>query len=207
MIETIIIVSHLAYSELPKWRNVNASTIRDCWQYDSRASRYGIRRTLMFMSAGHCLFWTHLQRTCFEDSELEALLAEDSCQTQEKLAESLRVTQLAISKRLQWMRMIQKQENCVPYELKPRYVEWRFFPSEKLLQRQSWKEFMENARTCIHVDGQTVYSRCQGYKLCIWWDQFDVVYYELLKPSETITGNRYRTQLMRFSRALKEKRP
>lgn len=42
--------------------------------------------------------------------------------------------------------------------------------------------------------------------LCIWWDQLGVVYYELLKPSETITGALYRTQLMRLSRALKEKR-
>ena len=32
----------------------------------------------------------------FEDSELEALLAEDPCQTWEKLAESLEVTQHAI---------------------------------------------------------------------------------------------------------------
>ena len=44
-------------------------------------------------------------------------------------------------------------------------------------------------------------------RLCIWWDQLDVVYYELLKPTETITGDRYRTQLMRLSRALKDKRP
>ena len=43
--------------------------------------------------------------------------------------------------------------------------------------------------------------------LCIWWDQLGVVYYELLKPNETITGDRYRLQLMRLSRALKEKRP
>ena len=43
--------------------------------------------------------------------------------------------------------------------------------------------------------------------LCIWWDQVDVIYYELLKPNETITGKRYRTQLMRLSRALHEKRP
>ena len=42
--------------------------------------------------------------------------------------------------------------------------------------------------------------------LCIWWDQLGV-YYELLKPTETITGDRYRTQLMRLSRALKDKRP
>ena len=45
----------------------------------------------------------------FEDSELEALLAEDSCQTQEKLAESLGVTQKAISKCLKAVEMIQKQ--------------------------------------------------------------------------------------------------
>ena len=41
--------------------------------------------------------------------------------------------------------------------------------------------------------------------LYIWWDQLGVVYYELLKPTETITGDR--TQLMRLSRALKDKRP
>ena len=34
----------------------------------------------------------------------------------------------------------------------------------------------------------------------------DVIYYELLKPNETITGGRSRTQLMRLSRALREKR-
>ena len=40
----------------------------------------------------------------FEDEELEALLDKDYCQTQEELAESLRVTQAAISK-------VQKQPN------------------------------------------------------------------------------------------------
>ena len=43
--------------------------------------------------------------------------------------------------------------------------------------------------------------------LCIWWDQLDVVYYELLKWSETITEDRYQTKLMRLRQALKEKRP
>ena len=36
----------------------------------------------------------------FEDEELEALLDEDCCQTQEEIAESLGVTQADISKRL-----------------------------------------------------------------------------------------------------------
>ena len=39
--------------------------------------------------------------------------------------------------------------------------------------------------------------------LCIWWDQRSV---RFLKPNETTTGAVYRTQLMGFSRALKEKR-
>ncbi|UYV60657.1 hypothetical protein LAZ67_1001770 [Cordylochernes scorpioides] len=43
--------------------------------------------------------------------------------------------------------------------------------------------------------------------LCIWWDQLGVIYYELLQPNETITGERYQQQLMRLSRALKIKRP
>ena len=62
----------------------------------------------------------------FEDEELEALLDEDCCQTQEKLAESLGVTQAAISKRLKAAGYIRKQGNWVQHELKPRDVERRF---------------------------------------------------------------------------------
>ena len=58
----------------------------------------------------------------FEDEELEALLDEDCCQTQEELAESLRVTQTDFLKRLK----VEKQGNWVPHELKPRDVERRF---------------------------------------------------------------------------------
>ena len=42
--------------------------------------------------------------------------------------------------------------------------------------------------------------------LCIWWDQLDVVYYELLKPTETITRDRYWLQLIHLGRALKKKK-
>jgi len=73
--------------------------------------------------------------------ELEALLEEDQNQTQEELAESLGVTQQAVSIRLRAMGMIQKQGNWVPYELKPRDVERRFFTCEQLIQRQQRKGF------------------------------------------------------------------
>ena len=53
----------------------------------------------------------------FEDAELEALLDQNSCQTQEKLAETLGVTQKAISNRLKSMGMVQKQGYWVLHEL------------------------------------------------------------------------------------------
>ncbi|UYV78794.1 hypothetical protein LAZ67_16002798 [Cordylochernes scorpioides] len=71
----------------------------------------------------------------FEDDELEALLDDDSSQTQEELAETLGVTQQAISNRLKVMGMVQKQGNWVPYELKPGNIEHRICTCELLLKR------------------------------------------------------------------------
>ena len=83
----------------------------------------------------------------------------------------------------------------------------RFFSCEKWIhydnpmRRKSWDKpghaSTSSAKTNIH-----------GFNLfiCIWWDQLCVVYYELLKSNETITGNRYRLQLMSLTQALKENR-
>lgn len=53
----------------------------------------------------------------FEDSELEALLDNDPCQTQQELADSLAVTHQAISHRLKALGMVQEQGNWVPYDI------------------------------------------------------------------------------------------
>ena len=92
----------------------------------------------------------------FENAELEALLDQNSCQTQEKLVETLGVTQQAISNRLKGMGMVQKQRYWVPHELKPRGVERRFYTCEQLLQRQNQKGFLHRIVTgdgkCIHYN-------------------------------------------------------
>ena len=127
------------------------------------------------------------------------------------------VSQAAISKRLKAAGYIQKQGNWVPYEFKPRDVETWFCMSEMLLERHIKKIFLHRIVTgdkkWIHYDnpkrkksyvkpGQPAKSTAKpnihGAKvmLCIWWDQKGVLYYELLKPSETINGGRFRTQLI-----------
>ena len=149
----------------------------------------------------------------FEDQELATLLDEDSCQTQEELAEALGVDRTTISKRLKAMGMIQKQGNWVPYELKLRDVERRFFTCEQLLHRHKRKGFLHRIVTGDekwirydnpkrrkswglpgHASSSTAKPNIHGAKLmlCIWWDQLGVVYYELLKTNERITGEVYR---------------
>ena len=43
--------------------------------------------------------------------------------------------------------------------------------------------------------------------LSIWWDQKGILYYELLKPGETVTGERYKEQLIKLNREITIKRP
>ena len=38
--------------------------------------------------------------------------------------------------------------------------------------------------------------------LCVWWDQCGVVYFELLKPDETVNTDRYRQQIINSNHAL-----
>ncbi|GFV38810.1 mariner Mos1 transposase [Trichonephila clavipes] len=42
--------------------------------------------------------------------------------------------------------------------------------------------------------------------LCIFWDQEGPIYYELLKPGETVNTDRYKIQLLNLNDAILEKR-
>ena len=125
--------------------------------------------------------------------------------------------------------MIQKQENWVLYELKPRDVERRFCTCKQLIQRHQRKGFLHWIVFCIGLEMRSGYStatsrrkntmlspvnRChrpqhqhhghiirRSCSVSVWWDQKGLVYYELLKPGDSITGDRYRLQLIRLSRA------
>jgi histone-lysine N-methyltransferase SETMAR len=79
---------------------------------------------------------------------------------------------------------------------------------------EKWVYYDNPKREAAYVDpGQLAPSQpkrdihCQKVMLCIWWDEKGVVYYELLKPGETVTGDRYRMQLIKMEHALKKKRP
>ena len=120
------------------------------------------------------------------------------------------------------------------YELKSRDIERRFFTCEQLIQRQQRKGFLHQIVTedekWIFYDnpkkkkyyakpGQslppTSTSTFTAEQHCVWTFEDHALYlvgpkgsclpyYELLKPGDSITGDRYRLQLIRLSLALQE---
>lgn len=163
-----------------------------------------------------------------ENDDLQALLDEDSAQTQRELSDKLGITQQAVSKRLYAMGKIQKEGKWVPHELTEDHCERRSSICLALLSRQRKKSFLwqivtgdekwvyyDNPKRKKHWvnSGQSISSTPQsnihGKKLllCIWWDEKGVLYYELLKPGQTITSESYCQQLNRLKKVLDEKRP
>lgn len=135
------------------------------------------------------------------------------------------MTQQTIPERLKAIRMIEEEGIWVRYEAKPRDVDRRLCIYEYFLKRRKWKRVL--LRTVI-VDEKEVHNdslrrkKSRGYHslastsmfkpithgpksmVCIWWEQLDNMYYQLLKPGQTVTGEQYRTQIMCLSQAFKD---
>jgi histone-lysine N-methyltransferase SETMAR len=134
-----------------------------------------------------------------EEEESAALLEQDSCQTQEKLAESVRLEQTTVSKSLKDMGMIQVMLHWVPLELKERDVERRKIFCEYLHERQKRKGYLHRIVTgdekWVHYENSKRKkawvtpsepgpsqpkrdSHCAKVMLCVFWDMKSMVYYE-----------------------------
>lgn len=73
---------------------------------------------------------------------------------------------------------------------------WIYYDNPK--RRKSWVGSGQPSTSKRNIHGSKVL-------LSIWWDMKGVVYYELLKPNQTVTAERYQ-QLIDLNRALKQKR-
>lgn len=164
----------------------------------------------------------------YDIDELEQLLAENSAQTQEELAEQLGVTQQNISKRLLELGKIQKEGKWVPHELSQRDMDARLDICLTNYNRQQRKSFLwkivaggekwifyKNAKrkkSWIDPDQPSTTQPNQSrfnakVMLSIFWDWKGVLHYELLKAKETLNASHFSAQLRCLSDAIEEKRP
>jgi len=63
---------------------------------------------------------------------------------------------------------------------------------------------MGNSRRTIDIDCKAKSLWTEECSVC--WDQKGVIYYELLKPGETVNTKRYRQQMINLNQALCENR-
>nr|CDS30333.1 histone lysine N methyltransferase SETMAR [Hymenolepis microstoma] len=116
-----------------------------------------------------------------EDAELEAILNEDLCQTQEELAEPLDINERVISKRLEQLEICWKGKRerdfyiVLLLDTKNRYITIAPSGAEK-----------HGARPMVILLRQHLGRISMAQKSC--FADGDVIYYELLKPSEIITN-------------------
>lgn len=163
----------------------------------------------------------------FEDEELKALLDDNPAQSLRELAQQLGVDKSTVSRRLHAIGKIQKEGKWLPHRLTDSAIANRLNICISLLAKQRKKSFLwrivtgdekwiyfENPkRKKSWVDpGQPTTStpkrniHANKTMLCIWWDMEGVVYYELLKPNETITAERYAQQLENLYKNLMKNR-
>ena len=161
------------------------------------------------------------------NNELQALLDQNSCQTQNELAQQLGVTQQDISIRLRQMGKILKEGKWVPHALSEKNKNDRLEKCLNLYNKQHRKSFLwkivtgdekwifyDNPKKRKHyVDPRqpttsTPKRNIHSSKvmLCIWWDMKGVLYYEL-HPNETVNSDRYSQQLIRLNQEIERNRP
>ena len=77
---------------------------------------------------------------------------------------------------------------------------WIYFQNPK--RKKSW---IDPAQSLTSSSKPNRFGR--KTMLCVWWDQEGVIYYELLKPGETVNAHGYHQQLIKLHCALREKKP
>jgi len=163
-----------------------------------------------------------------EPEALLALLDQDPTQTTRDLAEALGVTNGTVWNRLKEMGKVSKLGRWVPHVLtdQNKWARYEACTQLKVLDKnrrflnriitgdEKWILYDNPKRKRSWVDanepGPSVPRRdihSKKVMLCVWWDMEGVLYYELLKPGETVTAERYAQQLTRLSEVLDAKRP
>ena len=94
---------------------------------------------------------------------------------------------------------------CASREKKVYFASVKFDSQAKRGQQSRVKSWVDpvqpsRSRSVLNIHGKKAL-------LCIWWGQKKAVYYELLKPGETVTDDRYRQQFIKLNQALNQKQP
>lgn len=163
-----------------------------------------------------------------DDTILSGILTENPTLTSSEVAEKLHCSKTTAWEHIQKLGFIQKSCQWVPHELSAKNLLDRVRICSSLLLRNSnepflsrlitgdekWIRYNNQVRKRAYVQPGTSAPTLpkpdlhqKKLMLCLWWDIKGPVYYELLKPGQTITADRYIQQLVKLNEAITKKRP
>jgi len=159
---------------------------------------------------------------------LRSVVESDPRQSTRELAEVTGYSQRTVVRHLHEMGKTIRAGVWVPHQLSEKNLKDRTSACESMLVNMQFEPFLDRIVTgdekwvlytnvvrkkqWLSPNQQAVPTPRPGLHprkimLCVWWDMFGVIHFELLGKGETITSELYCAQLDRLHSALAEKRP
>lgn len=163
-----------------------------------------------------------------DEDELKVIIENNPRLTTREIALKMNVSHSTVARHLHRLGMVSRYDVWTPHALSPANLLDRVSTCVALNARQNLEPFLHRfvtgdekwivynnviRRKHWGIPGQTPLVTPKGalhekkVMLCIWWDCRGIIHYELLERNETITAEKYCSQLMRLKSKLTEKRP
>uniref|UniRef100_A0A5S6R3X4 HTH_48 domain-containing protein n=1 Tax=Trichuris muris TaxID=70415 RepID=A0A5S6R3X4_TRIMR len=166
--------------------------------------------------------------TRVDTDTLKELVEADPSRTVRELAVDLNVSHTTVHKHVRQMGKVKKLEKWVPHELTDQQKLMRQQMASSLLIRNEMEPFLDRIVTCdekwilydnrkrsgqwLDADAcpnQVARPNIQQKKIMVtvWWSMGGIIHYSFMNPGETMTGEKYSSELKIMHEKLKEIRP
>jgi len=163
------------------------------------------------------------RKPSIENDQLRALVESNPQTTVRELSKELKVSTWTISTHLKAIGKVKKLNKWVPHLLNEKQKEKRYEIASMLLNRNETTPFLSRIITCdekwILYDNRKRPAEWidrgsspkyfpkpslhpKKVMITVWWSQAGLIHYEFLAPGETITANKYCTQIEEMHKKL-----
>lgn len=142
-----------------------------------------------------------------DDDKISILIENNPRHTTREIADILNISQVSVVSHLHKLGMMSTSNVWIPHSLSEDILMDRVLACVSLSKRNENETFLR--RLVIGDQKWILYDMVNPKKamLCIWWNYKGIILLELLSSNQTITSNKYSSQLKQLHTAIIEKQP